>query len=458
MPAQRCSHPRARSRASRIIAVLALAAALPGAAAEPARAGTWTLERVLEAARRKDPGITAARRAGEAGRATGAAAFSALSPRVTLDAGFTRSDDPALLFSQKLWQGRFESRDFALPALNQPAPRNAWNWGVTVEQPLWNAGTEVTAPAAASHRRAAATASQRASIADRLLAAAETYARAVRARDAFAADSVALTAAEEQRRAAVERFHRGQVPELDTLRAVTRWAESHTAWLTAGKDLDVAFRRLSLLAGEEIGAQDLADLPDAAAIAPPAVSIAPAKSGGAERGELTAVREQAKALRVESTRAAFALLPSLNARLDLRHYHDPDSGEGDRRFLVGVSASLPVWDGLRRYEERRAARARAQEAEARAEQLRRDLSLEALDARGEASLALERRETARLARASSEEALRLALARYRAGLLAQTDLLAADAEAARARLDAVDAEVDAVLAQYRYRHATGDLE
>jgi OMF family outer membrane factor len=153
-----------------------------------------------------------------------------------------------------------------------------------------------------------------------------------------------------------------------------------------------------------------------------------------------------------------ALLPSLNARFDLRHYRDPDTGEGERRFLLGVSASLPVWDGLSRLQGRRAARARAEEAEARAEQLRRDLAIEVLDARGEASLALDRREAARLARASSEEALRLAIARYRAGLLSQTDLLAADAEAARARLAAVDADVEAVLAQYRYRHAMGALE
>ncbi len=455
-------------RAARIIAGLALAAAgLPGApspapaaangpapaaaAGAPAPGSPWTLERVLDEARAKDPGIAAARHAGEAGRADGAAALSALSPRVSLDAGFTRSDDPALLFSQKLWEGRFMASDFALPALNQPAPRNAWNWGVTLEQPLWNGGAEVTAPAAASHRRAAATAGQRASVADRLLAAAGTFAGAVRARDALAADSVALAAAEEQRRAAVERFRKGQVPELDTLRAVTHWAESRTAWLTARKDLDVALRRLSLLVGADVAAADLAALPEAEA-------VAPAEPSADRRGELAAAREQARALRIESTRAALSLLPSVNVRLDLRDYRDPDTGEGERRFLVGVSASLPVWDGLARIERRRAAKARAEEAEALAEQLRRDLGVEVLDARGEASLSIDRRDAARMARASSDEALRLATARYSAGLLSQTDLLAADAEAARARLAAVDAEVDAVLAQYRYRHATGALE
>ena len=42
-----------------------------------------------------------------------------LSPHVTVSSGFTRTDDPAVLFSQKLWQGRFGMADFAIPSLNQ---------------------------------------------------------------------------------------------------------------------------------------------------------------------------------------------------------------------------------------------------------------------------------------------------------------------------------------------------
>jgi len=55
-------------------------------------------------------------------------------PRLALDGGWTRSDDPALLFSQKLQQGRFTTDDFALSELNDPSPSNAWNGGVVVEQ------------------------------------------------------------------------------------------------------------------------------------------------------------------------------------------------------------------------------------------------------------------------------------------------------------------------------------
>ena len=434
-----------------IAKVAALAAGLLALGLSPhaLRAEPWTLERVLEAARKSDPGIAAARSAGRAGRAAGAADVASLSPRITLDAGATRSDDPALLFSQKLWQGRFTAEDFALPSLNQPPARSAWNWGVTLEQPLWNGGSEVTAPRLSAERRRAASGTERARTADRLLYAVETYAGAIRSRDALAADSVALSAAEEQRRSAVERFRQGQIPELDTLRAAGRWAESRSTWLTARKDLLLSLGRLSQLVGEEVRAEDLGVLPDPAGLA---------EGAARERGELAAAQGEAGALGIEATRATLLLLPSLNARLDYRDYRDPESGAGDRRFLAALSVSLPVWDGLKRIEERRAARARAEEARARAELLRREIALQALEAGAEVSISLERRDAARMQRAASEEALRLALARYRAGLISQTDLLAADSEAARARLNAVNSEVDAVVAQYRNRHAMGALE
>ena len=104
------------------------------------------------------------------------------------------------------------------------------------------------------------------------------------------------------------------------------------------------------------------------------------------------------------------------------------------------------------------AKARAEEAEARAELLKRTLAASSLDASVDAGVSLDRRDAANLGAVSAEEALRLAQGRYRAGLLSQSDLLAVEAEAARARHARVDAESDAVLAQYRLLHARGVLE
>jgi outer membrane protein TolC len=420
-----------------------------------AYAEPWTLDRVLVAAR-GEPGVAAAKSAGDAGGAGAAAGRLGFLPRIGLVAGWSRSDDPAFLFSETLRQGRFTSADFALSSLNQPPPRNTWSWGVAVDQPLWNGGAEVTAPALAAHRTRAARAASRAGVADRLLGAARAFVEAARARGAQAADSVGLSAAEEGRRAAVERFHLGQVPELDTLRAASRRAGARVDWLGSRKNLAVALARLEAFVGAPVPPDSLAPLPSPESLR--SLSRGPAGAASVRRGEYEAAREEARARGIEATRASLAFLPAVNARAEVRRYEDPESGAGDRRFLVAVWAELPVWDGLRRWNDRRAARARADEAAARAELVRLELETASIDASAEAALALERRDSARLAAASSEEALRLAQARYRAGLLAQTDLLAVDAEAARARLFLVDSESEAVLAQVRERHARGLLE
>jgi outer membrane protein TolC len=62
-----------------------------------------------------------------------------------------------------------------------------------------------------------------------------------------------------------------------------------------------------------------------------------------------------------------------------------------------------------------------------------------------------------MAHSAAEEALRLAAARYAADLLPQSELLSAEAGAARARQDEIDAAAGLVLAHYRYLHAIGEL-
>ena len=440
--------PRRRAvRAPAILAELLLLALLLGA--RPAAAGPWTLERVLETVRRTDPALAAARAQGQAGRAEARAGRWALSPRVSLGAQVTRGDDPAMLFSQKLWQGRFTAADFGLAELNQPAAATALQWGLVVDQPLWNAGREVSALGLANRRLRAAAAAEQAAIAGRLLVAVEAYVGAVRAGAAAEADSSALVAAEGYREAAAERLRMGQVSPLDSMRAAARAGEARLAWLATRQAADLARERLAALLGAPVEASSLASLPEMPA-APPA-------GAPAARAELVWARETADAAATEARRAAMGLLPALNSRFTYTRYRDANRTGWEPRWTAAVMLELPLWDGTRRYQDWSAARARAREAHERATALERDLALDLAAARSDAALALERRAVARETGAAAEEALRFAARRYRAGLLPLTELLATDAEAARARLARVDAEAEAVLAHYRLLRARGEL-
>jgi outer membrane protein TolC len=118
---------------------------------------------------------------------------------------------------------------------------------------------------------------------------------------------------------------------------------------------------------------------------------------------------------------------------------------------------MPLWDGARRLHEWTAAKARARQASANADALARDLAVGLTADRVNAELALERRAVARATAAAAEEALRFAVARYRAGLLPLTDLLATDAEAQRARETQVHTEAEALVGHYRLLRARGEL-
>jgi len=431
-------------------AVLPALATVALTAATPAGAATWTLERVLDAARRQEPGVLAARAAGEAGRAEGAAAQGALSPRLAARGGFLRTDDPAMLFSEKLQQGRFTTEDFAVDRLNYPSATSAFSWGLTLEQPLWNGGQEWTGIAQGGHLRSAATAAEQARVADRLMYVVQAYVAAVSARRAVAADSIALAAAEENARAASARYRTGQVSELDSLRATARRAQAHASLLDRRKELSVALTRLSQIAGEPIGAGDLTE-PEAGEL--PAVTDATV----AAHPDARSAAERAAAADIESRNASYRLLPSVNTRAALDYYHDPGSGATEHRWAVGVALDLPLWDGTRRLQDSRSARARARQARAEADVVERELATQAEAARREREISVGKRDAARTGRAAAEAALTLAQRRYQAGLLPWSELVAAEADAARARQEEVGAEAGVVVAHYRYLHAIGGL-
>lgn len=450
-PLPEVARAASRDRASMVaeacgfaLAALLVAASLASsAAAEP-----WTLDRFLDRVRSGDPGVRAARAGGAAGRAQAAQMWAQLSPHVAVSSGFTRTDDPAILFSQKLWQGRFTPADFDVARLNQPDARDALQWNVTVDQPLFNGGRELTAPFVSAHYSRAASAMERANVAKELLAAVEAYVGAARARDDSEAAGQSLAAASAMRTAAVERYRMGQVPELDTLMATSRFAAARVRAIGAHRSLAVALDHVSRLAQATIAADDVA-LPE----------TLPTLSERAEtaRGELAAAREGAKAAGTESHTAGLQLLPSFNSRLAVSQYKPWTGGTFERRWMVAVMAELPIFDGAQRLNAYRAARAKATQARASAQALERDMAVALAGARAEDAVSREAREAARDGRVAAEEALRLASLRYRAGLLPLSELLAADAQASGARASETEASSAMTLAHYRLLFAQGEL-
>jgi outer membrane protein TolC len=240
------------------------------------------------------------------------------------------------------------------------------------------------------------------------------------------------------------------VAEIDTLRALTRKSQAYAVWLDARSRAALARARLSDWVGEEVAPEDL-ESPDAPVEHSTVSTVIP-------RGELQAALENQAALRLESRRSGLSLLPSLNSSARVDWYRDGSVGPVQRRWMAELRLDVPIWDGGRRIQDWRAASARSREAQARAREMTARLELERVDAASQLELSIDRAVATRAARASAEEALRLAQARYHGGLLPLTELLAADSEAARARLDDITAAAATVSSRYNYLHSIGELK
>ncbi|HEY9506232.1 MAG TPA: TolC family protein, partial [Gemmatimonadales bacterium] len=130
--------------------VLAGVAALILRAAPAAAQGALRLslqDALAQAAAESPQAVTA--RWERAGREADAlAAAGAFLPQINVELGGLRTDDPVAVFGTKLRQGGFAQADFAIDALNFPAPVTDVSTVLSVEQPVFQ-------PMALSGRRAA---------------------------------------------------------------------------------------------------------------------------------------------------------------------------------------------------------------------------------------------------------------------------------------------------------------
>ncbi|MGE5443175.1 MAG: TolC family protein, partial [Ignavibacteriales bacterium] len=64
-------------------------------------------------------------------------ARSVLLPKISLEEGFVRTDNPTNVFSIKLNQERFSQSDFQISSLNNPSPINNFQTFLSFEQPIF---------------------------------------------------------------------------------------------------------------------------------------------------------------------------------------------------------------------------------------------------------------------------------------------------------------------------------
>jgi len=421
------------------------------AAAQEADTLRLGLADALDRARERHPAVvqaTAARRARDADVLAGAAAFT---PRIGAQLGFLRSDDPVAVFGGRLRQGQFGEADFALDALNRPAPLTDVSTTLSIEQPLFQPEALMARRAGLAAARAAMFEESRTGQA----AAFETMRSYIAARLAEDRISVLQEALEVARRvlAQVQSLRRnGSVTVVDEQLARARVSEVESG-LAAAEAGRVAARELLLgLLGEPAGRPLL--LSDTLAAPEPGTETL----ATARRDDVAALEAAVAAADANVARAKGSWVPTAGA-FGMLDWHSGGAGiaQGPRHWTAGLVIRWTPFRGLADVGQLRRAEAEREAVRERLGDLRRRADAESRIARAERIAALTSVQAADAALAGAAQAARVAGVRYAEGVATIAELLAVRAAESAQRLARLDALYRARVADAALRLSLGRL-
>jgi multidrug efflux system outer membrane protein len=403
-----------------------------GEAASLAAAGAPAVERALAET--------------DAARASHSAARAALWPTLTADLGFLSSDNPVTTFSLALEQERFSAQEFFQSDPNDPPFTKDWTAAVGA---AWAIDLFGSARAAA---RSADTAAQAAERAARrtgdgaALEAIDAFVAARRAEETLAILSERERDAENDESIARTLFEQGVATEADPARSRAALAEVRAQAAEARAAAAASRAALAVLIGEPAAARPLAALPAARGTG---------GSGPETRDDVAAAELAAEASREAARSAGASRWPALlvTARYEL-HAPTPGGRYGDSATVFG-GFRIPVFTSGAIAARVAEARAREREALAAADERRRTARSEVVSARARMEAAEARSSALEEAGEAARRAREIQQARYEEGAARLSDLLDARAAELAARIGALAAASDRVLADAALRMALG---
>ena len=471
--------PRAQLRHRAAVPIAGFVLALILGSSAPVRSDSsagepLTLERAIELAEEGNRGLAGARARRDGAAAGVDQARAERRPRLDLGAALQWTDNPTLVFSNKLAQGRFTADDFALDSLNHPDGIDHFSTHLSLRQPLWTGGRLRAANALAERGLDGATAAVEITRQHLIFGVIEAHSAASLATLEREVTRQALETAAAHVDLARDLYDAGLVVESDALSAEVREAEVRELHLAAASRSELSRARLALILGRSPNepptvSEILAELPplprkhdlEGAAArwleSPFERQVDPSVVDPLRRRhpQLQAARHAVEAAELRR-RLATNRRPEagFEARFETNGSDPARWDEENVTLGVGLSWNL---DGQRRRARGRAADAAlTAEREALAE-LDDRLALDLRNAVLEGRTAQARRDQTVRGIALAEKSLLLVRDRYREGLVPLTELLDTETALTRARLRDLAARRDLLLAEARLRLALGLL-
>ena len=379
-------------------------------------------------------------------------ARSFLLPRLSFEERALRTNNPTMVFSSKLNEGRFSAEDLNINALNNPGPISDFQTLVTFEQPIFQRKAFVGLDMAQKEYAALQEDYLRKSEATALTVA-HTYLQVRTAKETLAVARQALEDAREHLRIADLRFTNGLGLYSDTLRGRTRVTEAEQRVVSANKNFVLAKRSLGLLLGLEDSVDIQEETPDFAV-----QDLAYYTAASQARRDLRALKIRWENAKNGIKLADSGYLPtvSLGGAYQL---NDPQQvfGSSGESWQVMATLRWDLFDGANRESKRKKAHYQAAETAEQLNGLKRFISFKITEAYLAVDEAGKNADLSRSAVRTAEEGRRLVMARFENSLAPLVDLLDVQLSLDQARANRVMRENEFRLAVIRLSFESGTI-
>jgi outer membrane protein TolC len=415
---------------------LLLTCSLVASAAEP-----WTLERALDYALAHNPDARIAQQRIAAAQAGLEQANSAFWPRLQAQSGYTRTDNPMLVFGSILNQRSYSS---SLNFNDVPDVDNLNARGI-VTVPLYAGGRNVAGRQAAKANTEAAKQESGAVRNALCFEVSRAFQTVLKTRQFIQAAEAAVNSFETNLVVAKRRLDGGTLLKSDVLDIEVRLAQAHEDLVRARNANTLAERALRNLLGIEEGEFTVADTA-------PVVS-APNSGDFVQRPELAAARERESAAQAQIRGSKSGYQPRISAFGSLDYDYGWVTGGDGKSYTAGVIVQWDLWDGFSTRAKVREAKANLESAREEQRKLRLALDFEVEQARLDLKGANERLAVTEKTIEQATESASLTRNRFEQGLALSTQLIDSETALVAARVRRAEAESDQRIAVAALRKA-----
>lgn len=363
------------------------------------------------------------------------AARGAFFPRIKVEETFTRTDMPAYAFMSKLNQERITMQDFDPARLNNPKAINNFETRFTLEVPIWLGGKVQSAQKMAEYEYRAVSLEAERRKEEVIRQVYNAYMDAVLAKESIKVAEQAVKDAMEHLRLAEQMHKVGLALLSDVLRAKVYLSKAEENLQKAIRGYQTAKKGLELVVGVPLGDFEVQEISHC-----PQIDINYLREKVQNRKDIKALEERLKMLE-EAYR--FTLSDNLPQVFAFAQYFlnskDHPFGADGKGYLAGVSVSWTFDTGLTTLRRAQANLERRASLQERLKLLRDSALFDLNRSYAEYENALDMLRSAEDRIRASQEVLRIMELRYRNGLARMVDILDAQTELDKARLERVQA-------------------